>query len=505
MSESQKGRDRLISSVAWNWTSHIVFVVAGFVLPRAIDSNLGQEVLGLWDLAWSIVGYLTLMQLGLGSSVNRFVAKARAAASSELLNAAVSSVLVVQTFLGILIFLLSLMLAYFVLPSSDKLGMEYLSDIQALVTALGASVGLRTAFGAYDGVLTGMHRWDVYNILNGGVHAVTIFAMVFLLGLGYGIRAIALAYLIGSVLLVIFRTIVAHRICLDLNVNLRSVSAATIVEMTLFSVKTFVGGLSRTILYQSCSILVGLASGPAGLAVFARPLSLVSQSGTFVGKMANPLTPIIGAAQEENRSDEISSIVFTTSRISAALALCGMVTLAWIGGDIIELWMGSDYRNDPLIAILALGHVFTIGHMPVATAMIGLNAHGVPALISIVTAIVAISTMLVLYAFGHISLLIVASILSLANVMADGVLIPQYVCRVLGKPVTSFYGSIWGQPIFVVSPMLAGWILATAYATPSTQQLYWAIYIVSALLAAVIFFRSNGLTLKTIRRDVRSG
>ena len=46
-----------------------MFIVAGFLMPRMMDYYVGQRLLGVWDLGWSIVSYFELAQIGVGSSV----------------------------------------------------------------------------------------------------------------------------------------------------------------------------------------------------------------------------------------------------------------------------------------------------------------------------------------------------------------------------------------------------------------------------------------------------
>ena len=82
-SEDGAGRDRLIRNVLSSWGGHIVFIVAGFLMPRMMDHYVGQRLLGVWDLGWSIVSYFELAQIGMGSSVNRFVAKYRPSVTSR--------------------------------------------------------------------------------------------------------------------------------------------------------------------------------------------------------------------------------------------------------------------------------------------------------------------------------------------------------------------------------------------------------------------------------------
>src|SRR5690348_219890 len=73
------GRDRMVSNVLASWAGHLVFIVAGFVMPRQIDRHIGQVGLGVWDFGWTAVNYFFLAQIGVGVSVNRYVARYRAA------------------------------------------------------------------------------------------------------------------------------------------------------------------------------------------------------------------------------------------------------------------------------------------------------------------------------------------------------------------------------------------------------------------------------------------
>ena len=77
-----------------------VQLVSGFVIPRLIDRNLSQEALGLWDLAWSIVIYFTLIQMGVTSSINRYVAFHRARDDFDGVNRVVTSVAFVMRGMG---------------------------------------------------------------------------------------------------------------------------------------------------------------------------------------------------------------------------------------------------------------------------------------------------------------------------------------------------------------------------------------------------------------------
>ena len=103
ITEDFSGKSRLISNVLTSWVSQIFLILTGFFLPRVIDQQLGQDVLGLWDFAWSIISYLSLPGLGIGSSLNKYVADYRAKSETENLTIAVSTVVFIQAILAFVI------------------------------------------------------------------------------------------------------------------------------------------------------------------------------------------------------------------------------------------------------------------------------------------------------------------------------------------------------------------------------------------------------------------
>ena len=93
----------MLWNVLASWAGQLVFLLAGFFMPRMIDTHVGQAALGIWDFSWSLVSYFGLANLGVGSSVNRYVAMYRAANDITSLKTAVSSVLAFQVVAGTIV------------------------------------------------------------------------------------------------------------------------------------------------------------------------------------------------------------------------------------------------------------------------------------------------------------------------------------------------------------------------------------------------------------------
>src|SRR5262245_25685943 len=94
---------RFYTNILWSWAGQLIFVCGGFLLPRAIDESLGNIRLGIWDFAWAIVAYLNLIEAGVSSSVNRYVALHLAEDDTAGLKRTIASVMCLQGSMGLLL------------------------------------------------------------------------------------------------------------------------------------------------------------------------------------------------------------------------------------------------------------------------------------------------------------------------------------------------------------------------------------------------------------------
>lgn len=436
--EDLTGRDRMGWNVLTSWGGHLVFIVAGFIMPRMIDRHVGQVSLGIWDFCWSLVNYFNLAQIGVGSSVNRFVALYRSTHDIEGLRRAVTSVMCVQLAAAVLTIVLTVVASY-ALPYffSQRLGghVEYASSI---VLLLGASLAVHMTFDAFRGVITGCHRWDIYNILNAGFYGAIVCGMIVALAFGGGLRSLAWVNLGGVVATEITRMIVAFRICPELRIRPEYAKWSQSHEMIVFGAKSVIEGLAQLLLVQANSILVATYLGPGALAVYSRPGALVRQSQTFINKFAFVLAPTAGSLQGSGRSDELRSLFIQASRYGVAMALPIVLYLSILGNQILRIWMGPRYENNIVLAILALGYFLPLSQRPSVTILVGMNLHGRVGLINIVLALCGIG--IGTYLVGTLGWGLVGAALSIAIplTLGNGVILSIYACRCLEIRFTEY-------------------------------------------------------------------
>lgn len=428
----------MTSNVLLSWGGYLVYIVAGFVMPRLIDRHLGQFSLGVWDFGWSLVNYLGLTGLGVGSSVNRYVAKYRAANQVQELRIAVSSVVCIQVVLAGVVLLLTGGLVW-TLPwfFADRLGSE-IESAQWVVAFLGTSLAVQMAFDTSRGVMTGCHRWDLHNGINAGAHAATVAAMILVLLLGGGLRGLSVVYLCTVAVTEVLRVVLAHRVCPELRIRLAYAGWSQARKMFLFGGKTAIASLSPLILVQTTNVFVVSALGPAALAVFSRPMALVRHVETLMNKYAFLMTPTAGSLQASGRDAEISHFLMETTRYGVAFTLPILLFLSIFSDLILQIWMGPQYAHGLVLTILAAGYFLPISQNSVMRILMGMNFHGRIGLLNLGVAIAGFSLGAIIVNAVGWSLVGAALLVAIPLTIGNGIIVPIYACRKLGVPLTEY-------------------------------------------------------------------
>jgi len=514
------GRGRLVRNVFWSWAGHMVYVVSGFIMPRMIDANIGQSGLGVWDFGWSLVSYFGFVQAGIGSSINRFVAKYRAEDNPEGICCTVSSVMCYQYAASLVVLVLTILSTWLV-PSllSVRLG-SHVVDARWVVFCIGTGLAVQLLFAGYTGVITGFHRWDLHNVLNSGFYALTVVGMIISLLLGGGLKGLAVTYGCGVVLTEATRMILAYRVYPQLRIGPKYVHWFHLRQMLTFGGKSFLTTVSQVVLYQTNSILVVSFLGPAALAVYSRPSSLVNHAMVFVNKFALVLTPTASCLQAQGRVGELRNLVVETTRYAAYMVLPMVMFLAILGGPLLAFWMGEDYQQGVLVAVLASGHMLAMIQQPVWNILAGMNAHGRLGLAMFVGALCSSAATLCLLGLLKCGLLGAAVSVAVALTISNGIYFPICVCRRLDMSFFEYVPKVGRGPVLCSLPFAACLVVARiafdAQAALSLAigggsgavilgMLYWRYVIPASLRARIIDIKHRLLvSIIPVEREVRA-
>lgn len=448
------GHRNMLKNIVFGWGAQFIFLVAGFVLPRMLNDSIGQEALGVWDFAWSLIAYFTLVQAGVVSSVNRYVAKYYTADDNNNVNVSVSSVTLLLVVMAIIILLLSGS-AYFLIPQylGSKLG-QYVVDAQKVVFWLGTGLAVQVSLAAYGGVLAGCHRWDIHHGINATARLSTFLGMLVVLFSGGGLAELAIVYFCCETLVYGTRIIFAHRIYPELQVKMSLVSWGRAKEMLLFGGKTFLPVLGEVLGNQTISILIIWFIGPAALAVYARPRALVRHVQTFMFRYAFVLSPTVSSMQEMDDFEGIKNLLIRASRYGAYIFMPIILFLAIMGGSLLRIWMGENYEHQILLSVLALGYLPFILQLPMTSILRGLNLHGRAGAVESAASVLGICGVWIVLGPMNGSMVNAVIAAVVPSFLIEAIVIPFYARLVLGISLLHYFREVFFKPLLMLAPYI---------------------------------------------------
>ena len=498
------GGERLVSNVLFSWAAHLVFIISGFILPRMIDRRLGQEELGVWDFAWSMISYFGLVQVGIGSSINRYIAKYRVTEDISAINRTVSSAFCLLGCAGMLTFVITAALSL-MLPRlfGARLG-ENVLIAQWVVFFLGGSIAIQMAFAVFAGVLTGFHRWGLHNFAKSGWYVVMIAGMIIALVMGLGLPSLSIINFIGIALTQATEALLAYKICKDLRVRISLVDRKTIVKLFAFGGKSLIPSVSNLLLNQTTSILIVAYLGPAVLALYSRPRSLIHHLNTLVNKMAFVLTPTASSLQSTGNKEGIEGLLIKSARYSLYMVLPMVLVLTVFGDAIMQFWMGPRYANGLVLAILAVGHLADIVQTPVRMILMGLNAHGRAGMAQFVASVCSVALNILALHYLKWNIAAVAIAVTLPLTIANFLYLPILTRRRVGLPIRKYFLSVMVGPVVHVLPFaiclviarivfntepLIGFLLGGLVGSTVLSILYWRYVVPNRIKTCLSRFR----------------
>lgn len=451
---------RLARNVLANWIWYALVVVSGFVLPRFIDREQGQALLGVWDLGWSLVFYVSLLALGVSAAVQRYVARFRAVAAWDELNSIINSSLALLTGSALLGLILAAGLAVgvrYLLPEADAGTLEIARWVVMLLCTCAA---LQIPGAVFNAVITGYERYDVLNLIRGVRDLLVIVSLLTLLLAGFGLVALAAVVLAGELLGDVAKFVAAGRLCPTLRISPALCQRSTAREMIAFGGKAALQDLARTGIYQANSILVAFYLGPATLAIYARQRALVMHLLRFVKQYAQVFVPTSSTLDAQQDTAALRHLLIQSSKYGLYVTLPIVLILVILGGPLLQIWMGADYQAPVVLAVLALAHLLAVPQLAVYALLLGMGRHGRPAVYELLAAVVSVAAGIVILGPLDGGMLGAALALALPIGLNSGIVVPLYACRCLNLSPRSYIQSVVPGPVLASVPLAACLLLA---------------------------------------------
>jgi O-antigen/teichoic acid export membrane protein len=470
-----------VSSVALLITNLLVT----FVMTPIIIHSLGNRNYGIWELLVGLVGYLGLLEFGMGPALVRYVADAHSRDDYVSLNHIFNTAIITLSALGTggLFVLLGLALW----PQSLPVATSEARELVPLLVIFGLDIAAALPRIALSGYLLGLQQHRTYNFLE------IIFALIQAVLIYHVLKSGWDSPLIWLSAILFLRTVLEGIVLfiwilmLDRQVRLE-ISAfriETMKKLVVFGFKNTVTRASIGLLQKLVSFVIAYTVGVAHIVYFVVPNRLTEYVQSLTYAMGLPLIPYFAGAAGKNGAESTRQAWIQTGRILQLTAFWAALMAAGAGEPFIRVWMGAHYADEtyPVLYILCVG-LFAQGMAPNSVTMLmSLARHGAMAWFAAIYAVICFGLSVALATVWGIEGVAVAVCLFAIGMSIAGLAL---ACRVLAIP---FKAHVRANILPFFTPIALGasaFILLRSAGYPSG----YAWLILHASLASLVYLSS---------------
>ncbi len=457
-------KSQLVKNVGSSWFALGVNVLVGIFLSPYIIHHLGDDAFGLWVIIFSVTGYYGLFDLGIRSSIVRYVAKYFATGEHDELNRLVNTAMFSYSGIGLVAMAITLVAAYNV-NSIFRISPEFVVTARWLLLMVGAAVSLGFPLGVFGGILEGLQRFYLLNFTS--ISATLLRAALIVLALrhGYGLLTVALITVGMPLLSALVNAAAVFRI-LPLRLGVHHVSRSSLRRIASYSGTTFLIIVAGRLRFKTDALVIGTFVSAAAVTYFTIGSRLVDYASETVSSLAQIFVPMSSQSQAKGDLDGLRKIFVVGNRACAFIIFPITAVLTMLGKSIIEIWVGPKYvaTSYPVLLILLYPTTLMLAQSASGRTLWGMAKHRTWAWVVLVEgASNLILSVILVRPYG-----ILGDAIGTAVPLACSMIffLPQHLCRLLGIKLRTYLSRAFLLPLALCIPLVVALLLLHRWFIP---------------------------------------
>lgn len=436
-------------------------IIPMFYTPIMLEL-LGEAEHGLYSLANSAIGYLSLLSFGFGSTIMRYLSKYRAENNKAAVQRTFGFFLVLYSALAILVMLGGWILAENAAAIFNRtLSAQELHKIKILLLVMAFHTALTFPMSVITSVALAYERYvfrramDIISTVAGPV--VNLIALY----MGYASVGMAVAGTVLQLLMLIPNTIYCFCI-LNIKPTFERMPGSLIRDMVGFSFYVFIGSIVDTLFWATDKVILGMLVGTVAVSVYqigSTFNNVVMQLSTSISGVLTP--KITGMVVKDAPKEALTELFIRVGRIQFLVVGLIVTGFAVFGQAFILLWAGEAYADAYWIAILTLFPLcIPLIQNTGLSIVVAQNKHKFRSIVYLMIAIAnVISTYLVVPYLGGIGAALCSCI---SYLLGQGLIMNIYYYKVIGIDISLFWKNILRMAIFPGVMMVVGLFIRNA-------------------------------------------
>lgn len=497
MNESKERKKGAILS----YVSIIVTTIIQLIYAPFLIRKLGQSEYGLYSLVQSIIGYLTVLDLGFGNAIIVYTAKYRAQKKYDEEKKLHGMFFLIFCIIGIVAAILGLVLYFNVNNLFEKtMTFEELRKAKIMMIILTFNLAITFPFSIYSSIISAYEKFTYQKLLS--IISTILKPLIMIPLLLFGYKAITMSIVITAVnMIVLLSNYLYCKNKLDIKIKFHGFDKVLFKTIFTYSFFIFLSVIVDKVNWSVDQFVLGAVSGTIAVSVY----SVASQINTLFINLSTAISGVLlpkmsKMVSENATSDELTNEFIKVGRIQWLIIFLAISGLVLFGKEFIIWWAGDDYLMSYYVAIIltipiSLPLIQNLG----ISIMQAKNKFKFKAIATSVMAIVnVIISIFLAKKYGPVGS---AAGTAISLIVCNVVIINIYYYKVINLNVIKFWKSILKMTIPFIIPVAC--ILVIKYITSLTGIISVIVY--GSIYTLIYIIIAYKLSINKYEKDLFNG
>ena len=489
-------KNQLKAGAIISYINLLIGNIIPFVYTPIMLRLLGQAEYGLYGIAHSIMGYIGLLNFGIGGTIVRYLSKYRAEGNREQEARVAGLFIKVYTVVCGLILVAGLTFAANAQVYSRSLSSEEVETLRILVVLMTLNTAIFLPFSVFSSIVIAYERY-IFNKLVSILSTVAAPVLnIVLLYCGFGsVGLVAAATVVNLITYGLYAWYALFR--LQLRPSFQRTAPGLLREILKFSSFVFLASIVDTLYWTTDKLIIGWAKGTEDTAVYNIGATfntyVTGLSSAISGLLVPKLTQMV---VRDAPKEEFTNIFIKVGRLQFIIVSFIVSAFVAFGRQFIVLWAGPAYGEAYFVALLTM--------IPVTIPLIqntginilyALNKHKFRS--AVYACIAILNVVLTFWWVESYGIIGAAAATCVAYVIGNILIINWYYHKKIGIDIPLFWKNIVKMcPVMLVMGT-AAWFALDALVIDNWLVFFGA----AAIYAAIYFLLAYWLMMNQYERD----
>lgn len=486
------------TGVVLSYASIIISTLVQLIYTPFLVRMLGQSEYGLYSLIASIIGYLTVLDLGFGNAIVVYTAKYRANSEYEKEQKMQGMFKIIFYIIGFVIALLGIVLYFNIgnLFSKTMTSIE-IEKAKIMMIILTINLIITFVFNIYSSIINAYEKFIFQKVLSIINTLLKPLIMIPLLFLGY--KSITMCLVITFVnILVMVLNYYYCRNKLKVKVKFQGFDKKLFITMFSYSFFIFLGVVADKVNWSVDQFILGAVSGTIAVSIYSVASQLNNLFINLSTAISGVLLPKVSKMVAKNAtSEELTEEMIKVGRLQYYIIFLMATGLILVGKEFIIWWVGSNYKTSYYVALLLIIPLcFPLIQNLGISIIEAMNKHKFRTIsMSIMAVLNIILSYFLAKAYGVIGSALGTSI---SLIICNIIIMNFYYKKVIKLDIIKF----WKEILFMTITFLIPISLAIVFMSLTSFKGIIGVVIYGSFYTIIFCFVSYFLTMNTYEKDI---